>query len=255
MNIAKPEGRMLLRRARAAMRAARVLDAEGELESAERELGQARAIYETILERTSPPSGPGPTDGSARRLRRSFAEARSLDFEAERRVLGTSALRVRARRALPPLLVTCLATAAYFAYALGARPFANVRDSGTFFADPSFSGEKAFDGQLDTEWLLPDRTTGHVDLFLFPARDVRSIVLVNGHNRHFMDRAVRTFEVQLHRDGVLVHASRGEFRELTNPGERSEIRLPSPVADVDHVRVVVHAHMGLGGALAEILLR
>lgn len=241
--------------ASALLRSARLLDADGELEGAEfayrRALDLLREILgmarETVPTESGEPARPLRVAELARRCE-------ALMPEAEARIRGPIAARRRRRLRLVSVGLGLALVASYFGFALGVRPFARIHASGVFFDDPMLGGQRAFDRDVSTEWVLPDRSSGTLDLWLFPSRDVSRIVLVNGHNRQFADRASRRVEIRLHSGGLLRHVERASFEALNVPGERLELRLPRRIRDVDHVRVVVLDHFGYGAALAEVQL-
>jgi hypothetical protein len=229
-----------LERARAARRAGDILARAGEDGEAALAYGRARTAYALLL-------GDAPNLAEA-------GELGALDQHAELAVLGEAPARRRRARRVGSVVLAASCTAVYVAFALGARPFAGVSASAVFDDNPLFGPRMAVDGQAETEWLLPDRTSGSLELTVFPARDVRRVIIRNGHNRQFNDRAVRTFSVELLRDGVRVHVAHGMFGHIAPDGETKTIVLPQRLDGIDHVRFVVADSHGIGSALAEIRL-
>lgn len=225
--------------ARRAKRAGEILAREGQATEAALAFDRSRSAYALLL---------GDDAVDARALD-------ALDARAVAAVWGPGVARRRRLARVAVFVALAVGTFAYVAFALGARPFARAVGSETFDDNPLFAAEKAVDGQTETEWLLPDGRGGTLDLVVFPARDVRSVVIQNGHNRQFHDRAVRRFEVQFFRDGVRVRSLRDTFLTMDGPDATKTLRLDPPLPDVDHVRFVVLDHHGLGASLAEIRLR
>lgn len=150
-------------------------------------------------------------------------------------------------------LVVALA-AGYASCAFANRPPIVATPSGVFGDDPAFVAEMAIDGRPETEWIPPDGPTASLDLALVRDRDVARIELQNGHNRHYRDRAIRRFAVELYRDGSRIDRIEGEFPELRVPGRRLVLRPRRVARDVDRVRLVVLDSFGLGASLAELEL-
>jgi hypothetical protein len=134
------------------------------------------------------------------------------------------------------------------------RPERIAATASAFYAnDPQFGPEKVVDGLPETEWLLPDRTPGHVELRLPSARTVTAVRLLNGHNRQFNDRAVREYTVELHAGPRLVASKEGEFAEFQEAPTWTDVPVRGDA--VDRVRVVVRSWHRMGSALAEIELK
>lgn len=124
--------------------------------------------------------------------------------------------------------------------------------SDTFAQSPQFGPPNVLDGQIDTEWLLPDRATGWVEARLSPARHVSRVTLVNAKNAPHFDRATRAYRLELYSSGRMVRGIDGEFAAID--------RDPEPVThdldldDIDRVRFVVRSSHNLGGGLAELTI-
>ncbi|MDQ3035784.1 MAG: hypothetical protein M3Y87_25500, partial [Myxococcota bacterium] len=124
--------------------------------------------------------------------------------------------------------------------------------SDTFGQSPQFGAPNVLDGQVDSEWLLPDRATGWVETRLSPARHVSRVTLINAKNAPHFDRATREYRLELYSSGRMVRGFDGEFAEID--------RDPDPVThdvdlgDIDRVRFVVRSSHNLGGGLAEMTI-
>ena len=92
-----------------------------------------------------------------------------------------------------------------------------VRASGFNESDlnRSYAPENAVDSQIQTEWHLPNSTSGWLEIALDEPRDLRGIAITNGHNAGYEDRATRAFTVRAYADdnSVLgeVHAEFAAF--------------------------------------------
>jgi hypothetical protein len=107
----------------------------------------------------------------------------------------------------------------------------------------------AVDGDPNTEWLLPNRTTGAIEIHLHPRR-LHEVRLRNAHNGAYADRATRDFHIECYRDGKLVHKSAGSFPRF-EPAP-AWTRWPTDVPSVDTLKIVVDSYHKSGGGLAEI---
>ena len=123
--------------------------------------------------------------------------------------------------------------------------------SGYFASAPEYAPDKAIDGEEGTEWLLADGQTGWLEVRLSPPRDIQQIRVRNGHNRHFRDRAVRAYAVELFdSNGESVGTTEGEFERFAERGEWAEH--PLPASDVSRIRFQVKSFHRTGAALAEL---
>ena len=127
----------------------------------------------------------------------------------------------------------------------------HVSASGVYSTD--FPTAYAVDGIESTEWLLPDHATGWLQLSFPRPRDIHRVTLVNGHNRWYMDRAVKQVRVTAYSKKGLVATAEDSFPALTEQPSTLELKLEAE--DVDHVRVDVLSYFGNGGALAELSVR
>jgi hypothetical protein len=113
-----------------------------------------------------------------------------------------------------------------------------------------FSAARIVDGNPDTEWLLPDQTPGWIGVSFAP-RPLKTIRLLNGHNRTYNDRAVNDFRIEVYLGRKQVHTSKHSF----GPGVNAKpdwVRLPVQVAKADSIVVLVDSWHKNGGALAEL---
>jgi hypothetical protein len=114
----------------------------------------------------------------------------------------------------------------------------------------SFPPSHAVDGLEATEWLLPDKTTGYLDVALPRRRAVRAVTLTNAHNRAHLDRGIKKGRIEVYDDHLLVDtlAIRFEKVEPVHSPRRFEMK----GVEGTRVRVTVTHSFGNGGGLAEI---
>jgi hypothetical protein len=118
---------------------------------------------------------------------------------------------------------------------------------------PGMPGSFAFDGLETTEWVLPDGKAGWLDImFRFP-RSITAVTIVNGHNRHYLDRASAHVRVEAFTGDRSLASGEARFSKVTP--ERSAQDVALTATGVTRVRVEVLAWHGVSGALAEIELR
>lgn len=110
--------------------------------------------------------------------------------------------------------------------------------------------DMAIDGDVETDWLLPDHSVGFLELHLRPARPVKRIWLVNGRNAPFNDRGTEKFTVELYREDERVFVQEGTFSQLG----ANELREVSIQQTGDRLRITVNSFLGAGGGLAEVKL-
>jgi hypothetical protein len=112
--------------------------------------------------------------------------------------------------------------------------------------------EFAVDGRPRTEWLGHDGQLPELTISVKPARDLVAVRLLNGHNRHYNDRATKDYRVELYRGEELVHAFDGSFRSLApNP---EWVEHPVDAKGIDRVKFIVRSYHRTGAALSEIEL-
>jgi len=165
---------------------------------------------------------------------------RSLDPPARRRQIHLMAA-IAAGLALV-LLVLVL-------WRLWGRPVATA----SAVYSPHHPAANAIDGLLATEWLLPDETTGWLQITYSSPRVVHAVRLMNAHNIHFQDRGAENVRVTAYCEHRAVASAEGRFAEI--------VAGPSPLdlnvnADcVTHLRVEVLSYFKTGGGLAEVQIR
>jgi hypothetical protein len=114
---------------------------------------------------------------------------------------------------------------------------------------PAFGAEAATDGRPDTYWLLPDRTSGWLEVRIAPGRRIERVRLINSHNPPHGDRATRDYQLEIHAGGTLARTIEGTFEYSTTPEPVvHEIGLD----DVQRIRFVARTHHQNGAGLAEL---
>jgi hypothetical protein len=168
-------------------------------------------------------------------------------FSRRRFRTPADAKRLRVRR-LAVAGVATLATIAVLV-TLWMRP--RVDASATF--SPEQPPSNAFDGVDSTEWLLPDGVPGWVELKFRSPRKVRSVRVVNVHNRYYMDRASERVRVTAYAGRAVVGTAERRFKGIVEQRSTQDFKLEA--SGVTHLRVEVLSFFGRGGGVAEIELR
>ncbi len=129
------------------------------------------------------------------------------------------------------------------------RPHVTV--SGMFSRD--FPASYAVDGIESTEWDLPDRSTGWLQISFSSPRRVHGVRILNGHNKFYMDRAAERIRVTAYSKNGPVASAEGRFNGITE--ERSALDLNLDAEHVSDIRVDVLSYFGSGAAIAEVEVR
>ncbi len=193
--------------------------------------------------RSDPTSSPGPEALSSNR--------EALWEEIERLVLF-SARHFRPageRRRRRRILIGALLALVTLVIVIGFRLWGRPRVVASAVYSPERRASYVVDG-TDTEWLLPDRTPGWVDLYLPRARRIDGVRVVNGHNRYFLDRAARRIRVTAYSEHQQLASAEAEFRALKDGRDELKVRLKAK--GVTRIRLDVLSFFGSGGAIAEI---
>jgi len=204
-----------------------------------------------LATRPTPPSDPavGAAD------ERAFWDLLALRRRVDRRLdMAFAPASERAQRRVVRLGGALAAVAVAVTAALAPIPeLPSIRARASGQWSPRTNGPSdAIDGDPTTEWQLPNAQTGWIELRPSPPRDVVAVRLLNGHNRHYADRAVREATVELYSRGELRATADHEWTEI-DP-EPTWVDVDAGAPDVDRVVVRVQRYHGLGGALAEIEL-
>jgi hypothetical protein len=110
----------------------------------------------------------------------------------------------------------------------------------------------AVDGQRATEWLLPDRKRGHIDLSLATRRPVHAVTIINSHNRAYMDRAIKKAIVSVFDDNRQVDRAEVTFDKVETRAAPKRVVMKG--AEGTRVRILITEHHGLGGGIADVAI-
>jgi hypothetical protein len=114
----------------------------------------------------------------------------------------------------------------------------------------TFLPEMAIDGDVATDWLLPDGATGYLDVHVRPARYISQISIVNGRNRPHNDRGTKAFAVEsFHANKAVANEAATFTKQGVNETQTVAIK-----AKVDRIRIHVRTFFGRGGGIAEVRL-
>ncbi len=130
------------------------------------------------------------------------------------------------------------------------RPPTGVSATASGQWSAEFTPDRAVDGDEATEWLLPDRQSGWVDLRISPPEHVGTLRLKNSHNRHYNDRATHEYEIQVFSNGRVVKTIQGSWQGIAPRPEWTEHEVGADA--VERIRINVRSWHRNGGGLAEI---
>lgn len=187
--------------------------------------------------------------------RRMPARFEALWAEAERLVrFSTKALRappeIRRRRFLATgALVLALLVTLFVSFRLWGR--VRARASATY--SPEWPASYAVDGLDATEWILPDKTLGWLDVYLPRPTDVKRVVVLNGHNRFYLDRATKGFKVTAFAGNHELASAEAEFPGIKDGRSAREVKLRAD--GVTRLRIEILSYFGAGGTIAEVEVR
>jgi hypothetical protein len=113
-----------------------------------------------------------------------------------------------------------------------------------------FDAQMAIDGDPATEWCLPDGTLGTIDLKFHRKRRVDAVWITNGHNRHYLDRAIRKARLVLYDGARAIERHDIELPGIEPLHTRRRIELTGQRGT--RLRLEVLSFAGSGSALAEL---
>jgi hypothetical protein len=153
------------------------------------------------------------------------------------------------RRPLPLLKLVCAllfvaATALLWLFATRLTASA----SASYHA--SFPPSHAVDGIEATEWLLPDGTTGHLDVALPYRKKVHAVTIVNAHNRAYLDRGIKRARLAVYDDDRVVDTLAIDFDKVEPV--HTKRRFPLKGEPGTRVRITVLEGFGLSGGISEV---
>jgi len=160
-------------------------------------------------------------------------------------LLDADVRRTGQRRALVALAVASVLAALFVVFRPG--PAIEVTASGSYDAIPNDGPGAVLDGDPETNWLMPDRSPGWLDLRFDAPRQVWGLRIRNGTNAPYRDRAVERIEVALFDETGAMLASTERTLAL---GEEAQIDVSG--SRVKRVRIYVRSWHRAGGALDEV---
>lgn len=179
---------------------------------------------------------------------------RALVDEADR-LLGAQAARALDTKAVARARTNRIATAVSVVLAVLALSWIVLRTPRVLKAEASaqwdgrYDAAKAVDGSDRTDWLLPDKATGWLDVQVVPARKVSKLKVMNARNVPYNDRATHEFHVDAYRNGQVVRSFDAKFDGFSpDPAWRT-----FDVGEkVEKFRLTVKSHHKSGGGFSEI---
>jgi hypothetical protein len=177
-----------------------------------------------------------------------WAEVERLTRFSARRALTPRARKLRRWRR-SSLSLALLVLLLLIGYRLWGRPRA---EASAIHSEPH-AAKNAIDGLEATEWLLPDGTSGWVDVLLPTTRTVHGVRLLNAHNVFYADRGARDVRVTAFTERGPAASVDGAFAAFSET--RSALDLPLEARDVTRIRVEVLSYFKSGGGLAEIEIK
>jgi hypothetical protein len=190
-----------------------------------------------------------PEDTAA--FHRVLAARVALDREVHAAALAPAQIQAQRRNRLAALAVVVVGglVGAFFLFRTPTGIFATASEH--FGGRSEYAPENAIDGRPDTEWLLPDRVSGWLELRVSPPRRVEAVSILNAHNPPMNDRATRDYTLEVWSNGELARTVDGSFPFSEQP---EPVRHEVGVDAVERVRVVVRSSHNYGGGLAEVSL-
>lgn len=184
----------------------------------------------------------------AARFRALLAEHARLTRDHQELALDTPDItrKRRGRAAVAAVSALALVTVGYFV--LRTPRILKATSSANY--DGRYDTANALDGNESTDWLLPDRTPGWIELQVIPPRKVSKVKLLNARNLPFSDRATNEFKVEAFSAGKLVKSAEGKFDGFS--AEPTWRTVDVQAAKVDRIRIEVKSFHVSGGGFAEI---
>lgn len=116
--------------------------------------------------------------------------------------------------------------------------------------DGRYDPINATDGNESTDWLLPDRVTGWIEVQVLPPRNLSRVKLLNARNVPYNDRATNEFRVEAFSNGKVVKSADGKFDGFAPEPVWRTIELGGQ--RVDRIRIEVKSFHLSGGGFGEI---
>jgi hypothetical protein len=117
--------------------------------------------------------------------------------------------------------------------------------------DVRYPPENAVDGSDATDWVLPDKTLGWLDLALKKPRKVTRIAVTNTRNPPWYDRGTKEFRVEIFLGDKLIAARDLRFETASLTPQTLHVDVG---ATIDRVRLTVVSYHLSGGGFSEVTL-
>jgi hypothetical protein len=186
-------------------------------------------------------SGPMPAD-----VEWLWAEAERLYVFSRKRLLRPNWKRKR-------WLALGLVTALGIVLAVSWRTWGRMRIRASATLGTEYPASNVLDGNDTTEWLAPEAKDAWLEIRPPRPRRVQSVRVYNGHNRFYMDRALRRFRVTLFAGDKQVASAEKEFTRLTDRTSLLDVEVAG--TGVTLVRLDALSHFGAGVAIGDVEIR
>lgn len=167
--------------------------------------------------------------------------------------LGDATLSARAVKALkvvrPALAVLAVLALLPLLLLLRPKPFTVAA---SIPSEPALSVDHVVDGDLLTEWALPDNTPGHVDINMSRPRNVKRLRILDAKSLSGVERGAKELQILVVANGKVEKTIDAGFEKASR--ELQWITIDVSTADVQRIRVVVKSWFGVGGGLSEIVV-
>lgn len=176
--------------------------------------------------------------------------ARQIRLGDENPELELDAKQIVGLRVTRIASVVCALLVAAGLVAFAARGSRTLRAKASASWDARFEAANAVDGNETTEWILPDRAAGWIELDVVPRRKIDRIKLMNVRNPPNADRATKEFHVDLLDGGKVVKSFDGQFDAYSATPSWQTLAVGGVKGD--RVRIEIRSWFLSGGGLAEI---
>ncbi|GAB4217411.1 MAG: hypothetical protein OHK0013_44850 [Sandaracinaceae bacterium] len=214
-------------------------------------LDAVQAVLEAVRANAAPRLDEDVKPDDTAAFHRVLAARVALDREVHAAALAPAQIQAQRRNRLAALTVVVVGSlvGAFFLLRTPTGTFAAASEH--FGGRSEYAPENAIDGRPDTEWLLPDRVSGWLEVRVSPPRRVEAVSILNAHNPPMNDRATRDYTLEVWSNGELARTIDGSFAFSAEP---EPVRHDVGVDAVERVRVVVRSSHHYGGGLAEVTL-
>jgi hypothetical protein len=176
--------------------------------------------------------------------------ARQIRLSDEHPELELDAKQISGLRVTRIASVVCALLVAVALVAFAARGSRTLRAKGSASWDARFEAANAVDGNETTEWILPDRAPGWIEVDVVPRRKIDRIKLMNVRNPPNADRATKEFHVDVLDGGKVVKSFDGQFDAPSATPSWQTLSVGGVKGD--RVRIEIRSWFLSGGGLAEI---